>query len=193
MPSIQLVLPTKRSELQKIEQDYLPTLTRDDPVFQVLPIEMIDSDVIAFEQLDDYSGLQSIRALNGQPGNVSRVGIKRYIVAPGVYGEYTSIGEPEIVARRPIGTFGLFSSDLRDLVAEKQRFLLHRRIARIRQVAWSMLTTGTFSVSNASGSITHTDSYNAQTFNAAFPWSDPVFSARNLADIQNSAPESQGV
>ena len=185
------VFPTS-AELHSIEMNYLAVLTYDDPIFKILPIQYMDADVIAFEQEDDYIGLQTMRGINGAPGNVTPVGIKRYTIKPGVYGEYISISETELVKRRQAGSvFKLVS--VKDLIRKRQELLLHRRINRIRQICWNLLTTGTFSVSNASGSVTHTDTFSPQVFNAYYrhPWGDKD-NATPLVDIRNAAISYRG-
>lgn len=177
------------AELMEIEQSLLPVLTADDPVFSILPMEDVDTDVVMWEQEDDWFGLQQVRGLNGEPGKVNRVGVNRYRMEPGVYGEFAEVDEAELVKRRVIGSFNQPIS-ISDLVRKLQEHLLHRRLTRIKQIAWDLLTTGTFSVSNAAGSVTHTDTYTLQTLDAS-DWGTTTTSTP-LADFRAAQLKSHG-
>jgi hypothetical protein len=160
--------PTSR-ELMEIERELLPTLTQDDPIFDEFPIREIRAVRVSWEQRDNYRGLQQVRGINGAPGHVVRPGANRYDYEPGVYGEFTTIDEKELTERRRYGTFG-DPINISDLVGESQELLLTRRLDRIRQISWTLATTGTFSVANGRGQVLHTDVFNLQTFSAAVPW-----------------------
>lgn len=173
------VYPTN-SELQLVAAEKMPVLTLADPLFRIMPIVNVDAYLLEWDQLDSYVGLQSVRGLNGQPGNVTAVGGVRFRATPGVYGEFLTIDEEELTTRRQFGTFAT-PVNVTDLVMQRQDHLLNRRIDRIRQIGWTLLSTGTFSVSNANGVI-HTDSYTLQTYNAS-TWST-ASSATPLADMR---------
>lgn len=171
------VYPTN-SELQLVAAEKTPVLTQDDPLFDIMPIVDVDAYELTWEQLDNFTGLQQVRGLNGQPGNVEAVGANTFRIKPGVYGEFATIDEEELTARRQFGTFAT-PIDITDLVMTRQDQLLNRRIDRIRQIGWTLLTTGTFSVSNNRG-VVHTDSYTVQTYNAS-TWAT-INTATPLAD-----------
>jgi hypothetical protein len=144
------------ARLKAIEQEIMPTLTLADPIFADFPIATVDEDILRWEQKDNYLGLQQVRGLNGLSPRVGRIGAKGYLAEPGVYGEHVNIDEREITRRRQLGTFDQVL-DLTDLVTEAQEQLLHRRITRLRQIIWTLLSTGTFSVANGQGVVIHTD------------------------------------
>src|SRR2546430_12903213 len=113
-----VTFPTN-NELIEIAQDKLPNLTADREIFKILPMRDHTSALLIWDQKDNYLGLQQVRGLNGEPGKVKRVGAKRYIMEPGVYGEFIPIDELEITLRRPLGTYtGAIPID--DLVLEAQ-------------------------------------------------------------------------
>jgi len=168
--------------ITSINQTFLPTLTMDDPLFDLLPIETVDDDILRWEQQDNFKGLQQVRGLNGDPPKVARVGLKGYLMEPGYYGEFAVIDEREITRRRAMGTFGT-ALDITDLVMEVNRQLLSRRIDRIRYIGWTLLGSGIFAVSNVNGVVMHTDSYNNQTYTASVPWSTYA-TADPLADLR---------
>ena len=177
-------------ELKAIEQELLPVLTQDDPVFDEFPVTEVNAHRLRWEQMDNYTGLQNVRGMNGQPGRVNRVGAKAYDMEPGVYGDFTVIDEKELTERRALGRFDQFIP-LNDLVAMAQQHLLTRRFDRMRQVLWAMLTTGTFSVAKPSGEILHTDTFPLQTASAAVDWST-VASATPIADLRTAVLKYRG-
>ena len=162
--------PTSAS-LTQIEQVKIPVLTMSDPLFTLMPIENEDADLIMWEQLDNYTGLQGVRGINGEPSKVQNIGGKRYLMQPGYYGEYSPVDEAELTRRRKFGSFNQ-PIDISDLVLQRQDFLLNRRIDRIRYIGWTLLTAGTFStVHPITGATLHTDTFPLQTASANVVWS----------------------
>jgi hypothetical protein len=157
------------AELRRIEQDKLPNLVARRPIFDILPMENVDAHLLMWEQEDNYVGLQQIRGLNGQPGRVKKTGAKRFIMQPGVYGEFNTIDELELTERRQWGTFNQPVS-IDDLVMREQDRLLGRRLDRIEVVGWTLLTAGTFSVLGPDGLVYQSDTFALQTASAAVPW-----------------------
>ena len=159
------------AHLTQIEQVKIPTLTMSDPLFALMPIENEDADLIMWEQMDNYTGLQGVRGINGQPSKVQNVGGKRYLMQPGYYGEYSEVDEAELTRRRAYGTFAT-SINISDLVMQRQDFLLNRRIDRIRYIGWTLLVAGTFTtVHPITGATLHTDTFPLQTASANVVWS----------------------
>lgn len=161
------VVPTS-ADLRLIEQDLLPVLQANDPIFQHFPITEEDAELLIWEQLDNFQGLQQIRGIGGAPGHVAHVDLKQYMVQPGYYGEFKKLDEAKILRRKKYGTFGDVVN-VTDLVLEDQVHLLQRRLGRIRQILWNIVQ-GTYSVSTASGQVMATDSFSVQTFTATVPW-----------------------
>ncbi|MGN6561154.1 MAG: major capsid protein [Thermomicrobiales bacterium] len=177
-----LLYPTN-AELTQIAQDRLPRLVEQRPVFRFFPITTPDAALVMWEQIDNYKGLQQVRGLNGQPPKVIKTGGKRYQMQPGVYGEYEPIDETEMTLRRQWGSYNA-PVDITDLVLETQKKLLVRRLDRVEWIIWTLLATGTFSVTGPAGAILHTDSYTMQTFSAAVSWGTPA-TATPLADFRS--------
>jgi hypothetical protein len=166
--TITLVYPTN-SELIEIAADKIPLLTADRAIFQIMPMRDVDTALLMWEQKDNYIGLQQVRGINGEPPRVKPTGAKRYIAQPGYYGEFEVIDELEITMRRPLGQFnGAIPID--DLVMERQDRLLGRRLDRIEYIGWTLLATGTFSVSAPNNTVVHTDTFPVQTFTAGVTW-----------------------
>jgi hypothetical protein len=178
-------------ELRRAEQVKLPTLTADDPIFELFPIESVSELFLRWVQKDNFGGLQQVRGLGGKPGRVNLVGDKQYLAQPGVYGEFVQLDEVVLTQRRDAAMLSGKAMSIRDLVGEAQDLLLHRRLARIKQILWTLLTTGTFSVSEPSGSVVHTDSFSINENNAAVAWATYA-TARPLYDIFTAMQEFAG-
>lgn len=155
------------SELMEIEAVKIGSLIAGDPLFDVMPMADVDEAVLRWEQKDNYYGLQAGRGMDGSPTRVTKVGSNIYLVNPGVYGEFIDFDEFELTqVLREIGTIaGRRRMD--GMVADAQDQLMVRETNRIRQIGWSLLTTGTFSVSAPNGAVVHTDTYTLQTLNAS--------------------------
>jgi hypothetical protein len=178
------------ARLMEIEQDLLPRLINDDPIFQLFPITTEDDDLLRWEQKDNFLGLQQVRGYNGQPPRVARVGAKGYLAQPGIYGEFVVIDEREITKRRRLGTFGE-PIDISALVLEGQEQLLQRRIDRMRQILWTLVASGTFSVASANGVVMQTDTYPVQTASAAVTWATHA-TATPLVDLRAVKLKARG-
>lgn len=175
------VYPTA-SRLREIEQELAPRLLADDPLNEIMPIVEVDESVIEWEQEDNYVGLQQVRGLNGEPPRVARIGAKRYLAEPGVYGEFLAVDERELTKRRRAGQY-TDHIDLTDLVMKLQDQLLQRRLDRWRYIGWTLLATGTFSVAGLNGAVIHTDSYTTQTYTAGVTWATSA-TATPLANLR---------
>lgn len=182
------VYPTS-AELREVEQEKLPRLIANRPVFEIVPIEESDSHLVEWEQEDNWTGLQQIRGLNGPFNRVKKVGAKRYAVIPGVYGEYMDLDELEMTTRREIGTWDR-PVDIRREVMRMQDRLLERRLDRIEKILWDLLTTGTYSVSG-DGGVLATDTYTLQTFTSTVAWATAA-TATPIADFRSVALLARG-
>ena len=168
--------------LQLVAQQKVAVLTLADPLFSIMPIVNVDAAVLMWDQMDDFTGLQQVRGLNGQPKRVNMVGGKRWLVEPGYYGEFMTVDEAEMTLRRQYGTFAT-PVDITDLVMPRQDFLLNRRTDRIRYIGWALLSAGTFTVLNEAGVALHSDTFAIQSYTAAIPWST-VATATPLANLR---------
>lgn len=138
-------------------------------VFDFFPVEEVDSHLLKWEQKDNFTGLQNIRGLNGEPPRVKRVGAKQYQMAPGIFGEFEIVDEMELTTRRQYGTFGE-PVKIDDLIAEAEEHLLERELDRMELIIWTLLSSGVFSVSSINNQVIYTDAYNLQTFTASVTW-----------------------
>jgi len=182
------VYPTN-AQLQQIAQVMLPRFRAGRVGLDLFPEQNVETHILEWEQLDDFIGLQNVRGLNGEPTRVKPTGLKRYLMQPGVYGEYGFIDELELTTRRQVGQFS-GPIDITDLVRIRQDQLLTRRLDRMELIIWTLLIAGTFSVADGA-SVLHTDSYTFQTFSASVPWGT-VATATPLADIRATQLKSRG-
>src|SRR5690349_10334769 len=120
------IIPTS-ADIQKVAQVKAPRLEADRLIFQFMPIRTKDATLIMWEQADNYTGLQQIRGINGEPPKVQPTGVSQFQMQPGFYGEQIEVNEREMTERRAYGTFGQ-PVDLSDLVMERQDLLLNRRL-----------------------------------------------------------------
>lgn len=178
---VEYTFPTSQ-ELREIERDLLPVLTNSDPIFQFLPIKNVNEDTLSWEIRDNMTGLQAIRGLGGEPPTIAKLGHKRYIAEPGYFGERYRIDEHMLTRMRPVGQL-TGKVDITSLVREGQDLLLNREINRIRQIAWTLVTTGEITITNARGNRLYYDAYNFQTAVAAVSWGT-VATATPLADFR---------
>lgn len=178
-------------ELREIAQVKMPRLEADRPIFAAMPTREVDDWVVSWEQLDNYMGLQQVRGIDGAPPKIKKTGFKRYLVDPGVYGEFEQIDERELTRRRQIGNLSA-PVDISDLVMQAQDKLLQRRLDRIEYIYWTLLTTGTFSVTGPNGSVLHTDAYTTQSFTASVSWATAA-TATPLNDFRQVKLKHRGI
>ena len=170
------------AELMQIEQAYLPVLIAGNPWFAMFPFKNVEAAVLQWEQKDNYIGLQQVRGLNGAPGRVAKVGIKQYLMKPGVYGEFLTIDEEEITNRRRIASFNE-PINIDDLIRDAQDQLLTRRLMRQKKLITDLVVQGFFSVLSPSNAVLHTDGYTQRIFAATVAWGTAA-TATPLADFR---------
>jgi hypothetical protein len=163
-----LIYPTNR-EIQVIAAEKVARLSANRVGFNVMPIRSVNAHFIDWQQRDNFNGLQQLRGLDGQPAAVRRVGSKRYIYEPGVFGEFLTVTEQELTARAG-SIMGDPPIDITDLVLEFQNQLLERELDQAESIIWNLLANGTFTVSALSG-IQFNGTFDLQTHTAAVDWS----------------------
>lgn len=182
------VVPTA-ADLRLIEQDLLPNLMLNSPIFRHFPITEEEADLLIWEQLDNYQGLQGIRGIGGAPSSVAHVQLKQYMAQPGYYGEFKKLDEAKILRTKKYGTFGDVTN-VNDLVLLDQVHLLDRRMKRIEQILWN-IAQGTYSVSTKNGQVLATDTYTVQTFTASVTWATSA-TATPFSDFRTVKTKHRG-
>jgi hypothetical protein len=176
-----ITYPTS-AEMDRIDQNLLPVLVQNNPIFDLFPIEETRSHEVIWEQRDDYFGLMQIRGFSGDPPSVPPTGFARYRKMPSAFGEFDAIDELEITARAAPGTFNV-PITIDDLVMERQQKLMTRQINRMSYILWTLLTTGTYVILDVKGAVVDSDSYTPQRFTAAVTWATTA-TATPLADLR---------
>lgn len=169
-------------ELSTIGQKLLPTLRKDNPIFAHFPERNRNNHVVAWEQWDNFRGMMQPRGLNGKPPLVNPLDSTWFSMTPGTYGEYMTLSEREMTAKRQEGTI----SDVVDVNSEvliRSNKLTHRQVKRESYILWQLVTNGYFVSTDALGTILHADSYDQRTFSAVIPWST-VATAVPLSDLR---------
>lgn len=175
-------IPTN-ADLMEVEQEVLPVLTQDDELFSIFPLESEDADILEWEQEDTYTGIMSVRGLNGQPGRVKNTGSKKWQVEPYYAGDFCEADEKEMTKLRRLGTYAE-PDDIDDIVGRLFKKLLTREMNLFRKVIADFLTTGTYTVLSQNGQTMKTDSFSITTATASPLWSTAATSTP-LADIRN--------
>lgn len=173
--------PTAR-EMRELGPVLMSQETLNDPLLsRIMPINTINSPTLEWSVEDDDYGLQQLRGLDGAPLGVVPLGKTNYVATPGVFGEFQTIGETELTLRGG-SIIGSATISVSDLVMARMKRLVQREIRVIRYIGWTLLTTGTFSISAKNGSVTFTDTFALQTYDAS-TWST-ANTATPLADFR---------
>lgn len=159
---------------------------------QIFPPVNKSTFFVRWIQEDNAFGLMHFRGLDGAPSRVQRLGRNTFVYEPGVYGEFQTITERELLTRAapmrpdlpiPIG----------DLVGNAQRQLIGRRFDRMEANVWTLLGTGTLTIPlpGPNGPAAYTDVYPIQTQVAAIPFSS-LSTATPIAEFQKAQQKSVG-
>jgi len=189
-----LIFPTS-IELHEIEQIIAPRMMAGRRGIELLPPTSSNSHIVEWEQKDVYGGMQQLRGLNGDPRKVPKTGGKRFMFAPGVYGEFEPIDEMEITKRRQWGSLNQMIK-VDDLVRDAQEKLLVRRLNRIEYINWQLFLYGTFNVPTPAegaipGGAVYRGSYATQTYASGISWVNHATSTP-LADLRAMALLGRG-
>lgn len=183
MPSY--AYPTN-AEIMRIDPILMAKALETDPILGpkgLFPVEYTDFDMLVWDQRDSYAGLAQWRGLNGDPPRVKRANNKRFKVEPGYYGEFNEVDEEEMTRRANVATFNL-PIPIPDLVTDCHDQLMTRQANRMRWIAWTLLTTGTYVVLDKDGVIGTQDSYKIQIYAAPIAWGANPTTARPVFDLR---------
>ncbi len=183
-----LIFPTA-AEIRAVEREREPNLTKNRPIFEIMPLVTEDTPIVRWEQEDNIIGLQQLRGLGGKPAIIKGVGGKVYTVEPGIYGEKRPIDEVELTMRRQYGTTDR-PVDISDLVMKASEQLQSRFLDRVEYVGWNALL-GTYSVLGQNGSIAHADTFAVQTASANVAWGTAA-TATPLLDFREIKLKARG-
>lgn len=157
--------------LEQITQEVLPQLMKDREIFKHMPLTEADATHVAWEQLDNFKGLQQLRGFQGEVQPVAKSARWRYVMSPGSFGEFESIKDEELLEMRQLGNQGNNAAiDITTLVLEASNKLQQRFLDRVENSLWASLG-GTYSISTQRGDVTQTDSWAVQSFTSSVLWS----------------------
>lgn len=168
--------------LQGVDRDLLFVLTADDPLYGILPLANKDSPNVIWEQGLPARGLMQIRGYDAEFPSVPGLGVNRFVVPPGIYGEEAPITEQEITERRAPVSFNM-PIDITDLVTERHGLLSTRHYNRMSQVGWALLALGQYSILGPTGAVLKRDGFTPQLYVAGTSWSNATAGAP-LADLR---------
>lgn len=183
MPLQTYAYPTAAG-FRELERELLPDLMSNSPAFKHFPIRERPTSKVLFRQKDNYTGMQQIRGINGEPPRVVPLGENWFEAVSGVYGEYQPIDEKSLTERTDVvmGAIGL-PMPTQDMVDEAQEQLLVRRLTRIEWLVWQVMVYGFFQVRDIKGAVVHTDAYTQLQYTASTAWSTAATSTP-LADFR---------
>jgi len=172
------------AELKVILPNKYDVLTLNDPLFEIMPMNSVNAGKVMWDIPDDTHGLADSRRPGDPYPVVARKGYKRYEALPGYYGNKLIITEQMANEAAAPGTFA-GTLDIQRLQADDQDQLLTRALQRVKQVGWTMLTTGKYTNLDANGTVTSSDSVSFSPFVTTIAWSNlsqstPLYDLRQL-------------
>lgn len=155
-----------------------------------------DQTAKAFEvrwwQKDNAYGLMAMRGIDGRPGPVQRVGLNEFVHKPGVYGEWTTVTEGELLLRADPTNVNQVMN-VTDIVMDSARLLAQRREDRKEANIWVLLSLGTLSINltGPTGPPAYTVTFPIQTYSAPISWSS-LSTATPIINLQTVQQLSVG-
>lgn len=118
------------------------------------PLSYVDAAEIQYDQLQNMGGLAPLRALDSPPDVVKMPGLSVSKIRPGFYGFETQLSEEQMTESREPNTVNepLDIGNQLGLIALNSAQLIQNRIM---QMIGTFAVTGSFTNTNASGTITH--------------------------------------
>lgn len=183
--ALNLVYPNAAT-MREIAQDLIRDQQADDITLKLLPVQSEPTHYVRWYQLDNYYGIMGMRGLDGSPSRVIEVGMNSYTYEPGVYGEYMTIGERELLTRAA-PMHPELPIPVTDLVAMRQKQLIGRAYDRMRYNIWQLLGSGVLNIPLAgpAGPQVYQDTYTIQTLSASVPWAS-TSTAVPIQDLQRA-------
>jgi len=173
-----------KATLIQIANDLVTGMGQNSPIFDIFPIQQRNHLKLRWRIKDNYRGLMKLRGAGGEPTRVNPVGEKVYEESPGVFGEFSTIDEIQLMElARGIPKAMDIDVDLSSEVRERQAQLMERQMSRLRQMAWQSALTGTVNIALPGGGIGYSASYTIPTYTPAVLWTTPD-TATPLKDFQ---------
>jgi hypothetical protein len=191
MSSLNYVYPTAY-EMYQVNSDLTQRIQADDPTFKLFPDKTTEAFEVRWWQKDNAYGLMNMRGIDGRPGPVQRLGSNEFVHAPGVYGDYTTITEGEILKRAIPGNQNQVM-DVTAMTMDAANLLTIRRENRKKANIWTLLSTGVLNIPihGPAGPTIYSVVYPIQTYTAPISWKN-LSTATILANLQTVQQKSVG-
>jgi hypothetical protein len=160
------------------------------PLIKHFPLSYVDAAEIQYDQLQNMGGLMPLRGLGSPPDEMPMPGLMVNKIRPGFYGFETDIGEEQITESREPNTI----NEPLDVNKQLGRTALNASVLiynRIIQTIGTFAVTGSFTNTNAAGTVTHRYVVpNYQTFTPAGSggtgpgWAANPAAATPITDLQ---------
>jgi len=162
---------SNEATIRQVAADLLVSMTMDQWIFKLLPIRPHNRTKLRWRIKDNQGGLTALRGLGGEPSSVSRVGDSWFEATPGVFGEFMTLDENELMNRGGHIPFGYdVPISVQDMLAEDMETLMTRYVNRLMQMGWGLLLDGTQSISLSTGGIGYTAAYTQEVVTPATPF-----------------------
>ena len=183
-----LIWPEAAS-LHAAEQRVVAAGIESRAIFDILPIRNRDTDLVEWEQRDNFGGLQLARGYNNEFQKRTSAGVKKFYYRPGIYGESYEIDELKLARARRMATRDA-KATAADLIAPLMMEAVTRRLNRIEYCGWQLLLNGNLMVANGAGQVVHVAQYKPLTYTAPVLWSSTATSKplQCFRDIQQQGP-----
>lgn len=151
---------------------------------QLFPEKNTNTFEVRWFQKDNAYGLMAMRGVDGRPSAVQRLGTNEFFHKPGVYGEYTTITEGELLQRATEMNVNQ-RMDITALTTDSQRLLAQRQEDRKEANVWNLLSTGSLNINmnGPNGPVVYSVTYPIQTYIAPISWSS-LSTATPIANLQ---------
>lgn len=172
-------------ELQQIDQIVMDNTLPNDLFFGpngLFPIESINASTLTWTQDDVTAGLMQGRGLNGEFQPIPKFGSTRFAMTPGYYGEFDGLDEKDLTDLATPNTLGAAVS-IKDLQTKCHGRLITRQVNRMTWIVCQLLSTGTYYVTGANGTIVDRSSAAFRQYSPSVPWSTRA-TATPIADLQ---------
>jgi hypothetical protein len=170
-------------DLRLVQQEKAPTQEKDRELLKRFPIRYTKAARVEWEQYDSHHGLMSVRGINGKPGEIQPLGLNRFSMKPGYYGNFRAWNETQQTELREAGTPNQ-PLDLRAEMAREQERMQGMRFDLVEWIVSSLVRTGKVLNRAADGTLLHTDTIGiAAALAPAVAWST-LATATPLADFR---------
>lgn len=179
-------------EMYSINADLTQRAQADRAGLQLFPDQAAKTFEVRWWQKDNAYGLMAMRGVDGRPGPVQRLGINEFVHKPGVYGEWVTVTEGELLMRADPSNVNQVMN-VTDVVMDAARLLAQRREDRKEANIWTLLQTGTLSINlvGPTGPIVYSVTFPIQTYSAPVSWSS-LSTATPITNLQTIQQLSVG-